>query len=81
MSLQNLSNLECISKLNLKEIRKCDICIEAKFAKKSFHSIDQNTEPLWVKFEPTRGGKNILLLLLMTVQDTVMCTFYTVRMR
>ena len=79
-SLQNLSNLGYIPKLNLKEIRKCEICVEAKFAKSSFHSIDRNTEPLELihsdlcdlKFAPTRGGKKILLLLLMTVQDIVM---------
>ena len=37
-SFKNLSNLGYISKLNLKEIRKCEICIEAKLAKNSFHS-------------------------------------------
>ena len=58
-------------------------CVEAKFTKNSFHSIDQNTEPLGLihsdlcdlKFMPTRGEKSILLLLLMTVQDTVMSIF------
>jgi len=47
-SLQNLSNIGYISKLNLKEICKCEICVEVKFAKNSFHSIDWNTEPLWL---------------------------------
>ena len=42
-SLKNLSNLGYILKLNLKEICKCEICDEAKFAKNSFHLIDQNT--------------------------------------
>ena len=46
-SLKNLSNLGYIPKLNLEEIRKCEICVGAKFAKNSFHSIDRNTEPLW----------------------------------
>ena len=63
--LKNLSNLGYISKLNLKEIRKCEICVEAKLAKNSFHSIDRNTEPLGLihsdlcelKFVPTRGVK------------------------
>jgi len=45
-SLQNLSNLGYISKLNLEEIRKCEICVKVKFAKNSFHSVDRNTEPL-----------------------------------
>jgi len=44
--LQNLSNLEYIPKLNLEEIHKYEICIEVKFAKNSFHSIDRNTKPL-----------------------------------
>jgi len=35
-SLKNLSNLGYISKLNLKKIRKCEICVEAKFAKIHF---------------------------------------------
>ena len=60
-----MSNLKYTSKLNLKEIRKCEICVEVKFAKNSFHSIDQNTEPLGLihsdlcdlKFASTRGGK------------------------
>ena len=39
-SLKNLSNLGYIPKLNLEEIRKCEICVEAKFTKNSFHSID-----------------------------------------
>ena len=45
-SLKNLSNLGYIPKLNLKEIRKCEICVEAKLAKNLFHSIDRNTEAL-----------------------------------
>ena len=78
-----MSNPGYIPKLNLEEIRKCEICVEAKLAKNSFHSIDRNTEPLELihsdlcdlKFTPTRGGKSILLLLLMSVQDIVMCIF------
>ena len=44
--LQNLSNLRYIPNLNLEEIRKCEIYVEAKFAKSLFHSIVRNTEPL-----------------------------------
>ena len=33
-SLKNLSNLGYIPKLNLEEIRKCEICVDAKFVKK-----------------------------------------------
>ena len=69
-SLQNLSNLEYISKLNLEEIRKCEICIEAKFPKNSFYSIDRNTKALGLihsdlcdlKFAPTRGVKKYFII-------------------
>ena len=44
--IHNLSKLGYIFKLYLKEIHKREICVEAKFAKNSFHSIDRNTEPL-----------------------------------
>ena len=62
-SLKNLSNLEYIPKLKLEEIRKCEICFEAKLEKNLFHSSDQNTEPLGLihsdlcdmKLTPTRG--------------------------
>ena len=37
-SLQNLSNLRYILKLNLEEIRKCVICVETKLTKNLFHS-------------------------------------------
>jgi len=53
----------------LKEIHKCEICTEAKFAKSLFHLIDQNTEPLGLihsdlcnlKFAPTRGVKKYFI--------------------
>ena len=45
-SLQNVTNLGYIPKFNLKEIRKCEICVEAKFMKNLFHSIDRNKEHL-----------------------------------
>ena len=68
-SLKNLSNLGYIPKLNLKEIRKCETCVEAKLAKNSFHSIDRNTEPLGLihsdlcdlKFMPTRSRKKYFI--------------------
>ena len=68
-SFHNLSNLGYILKLKLKELRKYKICVEAKFAKCSFHSIDRNTESLGLihsdlcdlKFMPTRGGKKYFI--------------------
>ena len=70
--LKNLSNLRYIPKLNLKEMSKCEICVEAKFTKNSFHSIDWNIEPLDLihsdlcdlKFTPTRGGKKYFITLI-----------------
>jgi len=67
-SLQTLSNLGYIPKLKLKEIRKCEICIEIKFEENSFHSIDRNTKLLGLihsnlrdlNFAPIRGEKSIL---------------------
>ena len=45
-SLRNLSDLGYIPKVNLKEIYKCEICVEARFTKHSFHSIERNTKSL-----------------------------------
>ena len=81
-SLKNLSNVGYIHKLNLKEIRKCEICVEAKFAKNSFHSIDRNTEPLGLihsdlcglKFTPTRGRKKYFITF---IDDYTICLLYT----
>ena len=64
-----MPNLGYILKLNLEKIRKCEICAEAKFAKKLFHSIDQNTEPLGLinrdlhdlKFAPIRDVKKYFI--------------------
>ena len=69
-SLQNLSNLGYILKLNLEEIHKYEICVEAKFTESSFHSINQNKKPLGLiysdlcdlNFTPTRGEKNYFLI-------------------
>ena len=82
-SLKNLSNLGYIPKLNLKEIRKCEICVEAKFAKNSFHLIDRNTESLGLihsnlcdlKFTLTRGGKKYFITFINDCTDTVMYIF------
>ena len=64
-SLQNLSNLRYILKLNLKKIRKCEILLRPS----SFHSVDRNTEPLELihsdlcdlKFALTRGEKKYFI--------------------
>ena len=64
-----MSNLGYILKLNLEEIRKCEICVETKFAKSLFQSINRNTEPLGLihsdlcdfKFAPTIGEKKYFI--------------------
>ena len=53
----------------MEEIRKCEICVEAKLAKNSFHSMYRNIEPLWLihrdlcdlKLAQTRGGKKYFI--------------------
>jgi len=82
-SLQNLSNVGYIPKLKLEEIYKCEICVEAKFAKNSFHSIDRNTEPLEIihsdlcdlKFTLTRDGKKYFITFIDDCTRTIMCIF------
>jgi len=68
-TLQNLSNLGYIFKLNLEEIPNCEIYVEAKFPKNSLHSIDRNIEPLGLihsdlcdlKFALTKDGKKYFI--------------------
>ena len=82
-SLKNLSNLRYIPKLNLEEIRKCEICVKAKLAKNSFHSIDRSTEPLGLihsdlcdlKFIPTKGGKKYFITFIDDCTRYFMCIF------
>ena len=38
-SINNLKNMRLISNINTENCSKCDICVEAKFAKKPFKSI------------------------------------------
>ncbi|CAM8928657.1 unnamed protein product [Rhodiola kirilowii] len=63
-SIRNLMKLDCIPKLQIDSEHKCEICVEAKLTRTSFHSIERDTEPLDLihsdlcdlKFMPTRGG-------------------------
>ena len=93
-SLRNLSNLRYIPKLNLEEIRKCEIYVEAKFAKSLFHSIDQNTETLGLihsdlcelKFAPTfitfiDNCTRYRHVYLLNSKDEAMSMFITIKSR
>ncbi|CAM8934624.1 unnamed protein product [Rhodiola kirilowii] len=63
-SIRNLMKLDCIPKLQIDSEHKCEICVEAKLTRTSFHSVERDTEPLDLihsdlcdlKFMPTRGG-------------------------
>ena len=93
VSLKNLSNLGYIPKLNLEEIRKCEICVEAKFAKNSFHSIDRNTELLGLihsDLSDSRSGKKYFIsfiddctrycyMYLLNSKDEAMNMFLTIK--
>ena len=79
-SLQNLSNLGYILKLNLKEIRKYEICVKAKFAKNSSLNWSRyrtfiHSDLCDLKFALTRGGKKYFITFTMAIQDTVMCIY------
>ncbi|CAM8925101.1 unnamed protein product [Rhodiola kirilowii] len=63
-SIRNLMKLNYIPKLQIDSEHKCEICVEAKLTRTSFHSVERDTEPLDLihsdlcdlKFMPTRGG-------------------------
>jgi len=63
-SLRKLIHLDCIPKFNIDSKHKCEICVEAKLTRTSFHSVERQNESLELihtdlcdlKFMPTRGG-------------------------
>ena len=38
--------MESLPKFNIDSNHKCEICVEAKLSKTSFHSIERSTEPI-----------------------------------
>ncbi|CAM8903040.1 unnamed protein product [Rhodiola kirilowii] len=44
-SIRNLMKLECIPELQIDSEHKCEICVEAKLTRTSFHSVKRDTEP------------------------------------
>ena len=71
-TLRRLINMECLSKFKIDPNHKCEICVESKFARTSFQSIERSSEPLELihsdicdmKFIQTRGGKKYFLTLI-----------------
>ena len=58
-------NLELLPKFKIDPNHKCEICVELKLTRASFHNIERITEPLEsihsdtcdLKYVQTRGGK------------------------
>ena len=64
-SLRKLMNLDLLPKCHINLNIECQICVEAKLIKTSFHIVERSSEPLDLihsdicdlKFIQTRGGK------------------------
>ena len=64
-TLRKLMNLELLPKFKIDANHKCEICVESKLTRASFHNIERNTKPLELihsdtcdlKYIQTRGGK------------------------
>ena len=68
-TLRRLINLDHIPAFHIDFKHKCEICVEAKLTRSSFHTIERNTEPLALihsdvcdlKFVQTRGGNKYFI--------------------
>ena len=64
-TLRKLMNLGLLPKFKIDANHKCEICVESKLTRASFHNIERSTEPLELihsdtsdlKYVQTRGGK------------------------
>ena len=71
-TLHILINMECLPKFQIDPNHKCEICVESKFTRTSFQSIERSSEPLELihsdicdlKFIQMRGGKKYFLTLI-----------------
>ena len=71
-TLRRLINMECLPKFKIDPNHKCEICVESKLIRTSFHSIERSSEPLKLihsyicdlKFIQMRGGKKYFLTLI-----------------
>ena len=77
-------SLNLLPKFNIDK-HKCEICVEAKLAKSSFHSVERSTELLGLvhsdvcdlKFVQTRGGKKYFITFI--DDSTRYCYVYLMR--
>ena len=68
-TLNKLMNLELLPKFKIDSNHKCEICVESKLTRASFHNIERSIEPLELihsdtcdlKYVQTRGGKKYLV--------------------
>ena len=68
-TLHKLMNLELLPKFKIDANHKCEICVESKLTRASFHNIERSTEPLELihsdtcdlKYVQTRGGKKFFV--------------------
>ncbi|CAM8943434.1 unnamed protein product [Rhodiola kirilowii] len=84
-SIRNLMKLDCIPKFQFDSEHKCEICVEAKLTRTSFHSVERDTEPLDLihsdlcdlKFMPTRGGNKYFVTFI--DDSSKYCSIYLLR--
>ena len=84
-TLRKLMNLELWPKFKIDANHKCEICVESKLTRASFHNIERSTEPLELihsdtcdlKYVQTRGRKKYFV----TFSDdcTRYCYVYLIR--
>ena len=68
-SMYKMANLGLLPKFDINETQKCEICVESKFARKPFKSIERSSELLELvhsdlcdlKMTPTRGGRKYFI--------------------
>lgn len=68
-TMKRITNLGLIPRFELDARYKCETCVETKFAKKPFKSIERTSEPLQLihsdlcdlKFVESRGGKKYFI--------------------
>ena len=80
-TMRKLINMDIIPKFTIDNQHKCEACVEAKLSRTSFHSIGRSSEPLelvhtdvcGMNIVQSEAVKNILSLLSMIAQDSVMC--------
>ena len=67
-SMYKMANLGLLPKFGINKTHKCEICVESKFARKPFKSIERSSELLELvhsdlcdlKMTPTKGGRKFI---------------------